>query len=460
VCKNRHAGRRAIVRTGPALLGVLWLAATAGCWHPRGNILDRLAIGEVMMHSEFAENLRALAMPGGRLTGTENAERATQFVADKARVYGLHNVRVERFDMSCWTVRGARVTVLADPPCVIDGVTALARTLPTPPGGVTAEVLDVGAGTPAEFAAVGPELHGRFALVRDDRHQRRDAIQNACDLGAAGIVFLSPPDRPPIIGNGHLAPRPEPAVVLPYEAELDAPPDAKRPIQLKIELDTEVWDCRPGNVVAELPGMGPPAREIVILCAHLDSWHLAEGAMDNGSGAAVVLETARALAAIGWRPRRTVRFVWFMAEELLLEGSEAYVRQHESELDRIVAVVNVDMPGAPRKFGVFGHPEIEPFLQTVRADLRGYELDPGIAQWSWESSDHAPFMRAGVCALSLAGELGPGVKHYHTAGDVYDTVDRRGTVQSSAVLAVLVRRLADAPERPTRRHAASRGSTP
>jgi len=444
-----------------ALLGMLWWVVVGGCWQPRGDVVDRLVIGEVMMRSDFAENLQALAVPGGRLTGTENAERAMRFVADKARAYGLHNVRVERFDMSCWTVRGARVTVLSNPPCVIDGVIALARTLPTPPGGVTAEVLDLGDGTPADFAAAGSDLRGKLVLVHDERRQRRAAVQAACDLGAAGVVFMSAPGHPPIIGNGHLQPRAEPLVAIPYEEDLYARLRRGERVWLNIALDTEVWDCRPGNVVAELPGTGPLAQEIVILCAHLDSWHLAEGAMDNGSGSAVVLETARALAATGWQPRRTVRFVWFMAEELLLEGSEAYVRQHEDELDRVVAVVNVDMPGAPRKFGVFGHPELEPFLQRVREDLRAYELDPVVGQWSWEGSDHTPFMRAGVCALTLAGELGPGVKHYHTAGDVYDTVDRRGTVQSSAVLGVVVRRLADAPERPTRRKVAGdRGHTP
>ncbi len=404
-----------------------------------------------MMHSEFAANLRTLAMPGGRLTGTPNAELAGQFVADKLRAYGLQNVHFEPFEMSCWTVRETRVTLLTDPPRVLEGAVALARTIATPPEGVTAELTDLGEGTEEQFAAGAAELPGRFVLTRDTHQHRGDRLRWARERGAVGLVVMSDPNHEPVIGNGHRTPRPEPGVVIRHDEDLlERLKNGEHP-RLNIYLDTDNWDCRPNNVVAELPGRGPLAREIVILCAHLDSWHLAEGAMDNGSGSAVILETARALARAGEQPRRTIRFIWFMGEEQMLEGSEAYVRAHADELDRVVAVVNVDMPGSPRRFGVFGHHEIEPFLRSLSANLAGYELDAEIGAWSGDGSDHAPFMKQGVCTLSLGGELGPGVKGYHTAGDTYDSVDRRGTVQSAAVLAVVVRHLADVPERPTRR---------
>ena len=173
--------------------------------------------------------------------------------------------------------------------------------------------------------------------------------------------------------------------------------------------------------------------------------------MDNGSGAAAILEAARALAAVDWCPRRTLRVVWFMAEELGLKGSLAYVEQHAHELDRIVAVINADMPGEPRRLVVFHHEELLPLLEEMQADLPGYGLDVSVSESRGMWSDHAPFMRAGVCTLAVSGELGDGVKHYHTVGDTYETVDLRGTVHSSAVFGVMLRRLADAAERPTLR---------
>lgn len=437
--------------------GSLILSLASGCQQPYAATgepasIDRALIGEIMMHSEFAANLRTLAMPGGRLSGTPNAEIAERFIADKLRAYGLKNVHFEPFDMSCWIVHETSVTLPSDPPRALDGAVALARTISTPPEGVTAELIDVGEGREADFQTHAADLPGRVALVHPDVHHRRDRVQQAVTLGAAGVVFMGDPDRPAFIGNGHAAPRPEPVVAIPHDQDLlDRVQRGEKP-RMNIRLRTENWDCRPNNVIGEIPGEGPAAGEVVLIGAHLDSWHLAEGAMDNGSGSAVILETARALARSGWRPRRTVRFVWYAGEELNLLGSQAYVAAHASELDSHVCVVNVDMPGGPRRFVRFGHPELEPFLKSVAAVLAGYELAPEIAAANSGGSDEASFVAQGVAAIALGGELGPGVKYYHTAGDKYDTVDRRGTIGSAAVFAVLLRHLADAPQRPARRH--------
>ncbi len=424
-------------------------AILTGCQQPRGADLDRVLIGEIMQHSEFTPTLRALAMPGGRLSGTPNAERAGEYVAQKLREYGLQNVHGEPFDLESWIVRSTKVTILGDPPRELAGAVALGKTIGTPPGGIVAEVLDIGDGKPEDFAAHATELRGRFLLTRDNGERRADRMQRMIEAGAAGLLIMSRPERDPIIGNGHRTPRAEPGVVLPYDEGLLAQLARGEVVRIRVELETENWHCRPQNIVGEIPGAGPLADEIVLIGAHLDSWHLGEGAIDNGNGSACILETARALAAVEPRPRRTIRFVWFMAEELMLEGSRSYAVDHESELDRVVAMINVDMPGAPRQFYHFGHKEVEPLLQEVIAALPGYGLSPEINDASWDVSDHSAFMYAGVCCIGLSGELGPGVKTYHTAGDKFEAVDCRGTVQSSAVLAVLARHLADAPERPT-----------
>jgi Zn-dependent M28 family amino/carboxypeptidase len=154
---------------------------------------------------------------------------------------------------------------------------------------------------------------------------------------------------------------------------------------------------------------------------------------------------------VGPPPRRTIRFVWFMGEEHGLHGSEAYVEAHREELDRVVAVVNLDMPGEPRTFVTYGHPEVVQFLQAVGDALPGYELSKDVRTSTSTFSDHAPFMRAGVCALAIAGDCGPGVKHYHTPDDTYKAVDRRGLNGCAAVLSVLARCLADADPAPAQR---------
>ena len=405
------------------------------------------------MHSELARNLRALCMPGGRLSGSPNGHRAERYVADMLGEYGLRNVHFEPFAMTSWRDRSTVVTLLDDPPHLLEGALSLGNCLSTPPAGISAELIDAGKGTQEEFEALGDRLGGRFALVREGGPHRSRKMTLARQRGAVGLIQVSPLEDRPRVGQCHAEPRPEPGIAIKGSdgVELAERLDAGQTVRLNVKIEAEAWEATPNNVVGEIPGSGPLAGEIVILCAHLDSWHLAEGAIDNGNGASAVLEAARALASLDWHPQRTVRFVWFMGEEHGLHGSRAYVEAHQDELDHIVAVVNADMPGAPRRLSTFGHPEVEEFLQSLQADLAGFEISEEIGNATWTASDHAPFMKQGVCALAVSGDLGPGVKFYHSAGDTYEVVDRRGTTRAAAVLAVLVRRLADLPQRPSKR---------
>lgn len=432
---------------------LLLLLVLGGCHRPNPDIIDRLIVGEVMCNSDFQENLRALCLPGGRLSGTPNSSQAEQFVADQLRAYGLQNVHLEPFEMPGWQVNETVVTALTDPPVVLTNAVALGNTCSTPPGGITAELIDAGAGSAEDLDRLGEALAGKLALVRGGKGNRREKMQQARGRGALGVIYMGAKDREPVMGGCHPEPRPEPGIAIRYDdgMKLAERLAADETVRLNIKARAEIWDARPNNVVGELPGTGPLAREIVILCAHLDSWHLAEGAVDNANGSATILEVARALKAVDWQPRRTVRFVWFMGEEQNLYGSKAYVAAHEDELDDVVAVINVDMPGAPRRFVAFGHPQIEGFLQSVAEQLRGYEIGTKISKSTGNWSDHAPFMHTGLCTLALRGELGEGGAHYHTINDKYEVVDRRRTVQSAAVLGVLLRQLADCPERPSRR---------
>ncbi len=439
-------------------LFVAWVVL-GGCHRPPldSDAVDHHLLGEVMMHGELAENLRALCMPGGRLSGSENGHKAERYVAQKLRDYGFDSVHFEPFNMTTWRDRETVVTVLDDPPQVLEGALSLGNCLSTPPEGITAEVVYAKHGTEEQFEEVADRLDGKFALVREGNLHRAEKMKIALRHGAAGALQVSSLDDRARVGVCHSEPRTEPGVVITGAdgARLIERIEAGETVRLNIRIVADAWEAIPNNVVGEIPGTGPLADEIVILGAHLDSWHLAEGAIDNGNGASSILETARALAtavAMGWQPKRTVRIVWFMGEEHGLFGSKAYVKAHADELDDIVAVVNIDMPGAPRKFHTFGHPEVIEFLQSVRADLAAFEIDENIGNATWTASDHAPFMKQGVCAIGLSGDLGDGVKFYHSSGDMYEVVDRRGTIQSSAVLAVLVRRLADCPRRPTERY--------
>lgn len=423
----------------------------AGCAAPSAGEIDERLVGNIMMRSELPENLRTISIPGGRLSGTENGAWAEQYIADMCVAYGLKNVRFEPFEMQSWIDRETVVTLLGDEPIVLEGAISLGNCLSTPPGGITAELVSVGDGSAEAFAEVGDALQGRFALVNVGGRHRGAKMRSALEYGAAGMIQISPLPEHSQVGSCHPRPRPEPGVVVTGNegAILLERLATGEPVEVNIKIEADVWDATPRNVIAEIPGSGPLAHELVLVTAHLDSWHLGEGAIDNGNGSACILDIARALAQANWQPKRTVRFIWFMGEEHGLHGSRAYVRDNLDEMDHIVAVLNVDMPGDPQRFGSFGHPEIIPFLQSVREDLVGFQIQEEVRMASWTASDHAPFMWQGVCAIGLWGDLGEGVRYYHTFDDTYEAVDLAKTIRAAAAKAVVVRRLADVPQRPT-----------
>ena len=227
---------------------------------------------------------------------------------------------------------------------------------------------------------------------------------------------------------------------------------AKGPVQVALDVQNRFdgTPYRERNVIADLPGTSQK-DEVVLVGAHFDSWDPAQGANDDGSGVAAVLEAARILKSLGVAPRRTIRFAFFSGEEEACLGSRAYVRAHEAELDRLRAVLIMDEGAqAPLGFQVHGRADLEASLKRILAPLASL----GAAGVSLEASfdqDHAPFLAVGVPALTLWVEPGEYDVHHHAVTDTFDKIDPRMLGVDTAVMAIAAYELADAAELPGRR---------
>ncbi len=181
----------------------------------------------------------------------------------------------------------------------------------------------------------------------------------------------------------------------------------------------------------------------MIVGGHLDSWDLAQGATDNGTGSVVVLETARLLVKSGLKPRRTIRFVLFTGEEQGLHGSKAYVTQHKDELPRISACLVHDTgTGKVIGMGLRHRPILRPLLEKELASLHGLGLTNFQAAYI-TGSDHASFDRAGVPGLMFWQELAGYRLSHHTPADTVDRAIEANLIQSVQVMAVTALRLAN-----------------
>jgi len=189
------------------------------------------------------------------------------------------------------------------------------------------------------------------------------------------------------------------------------------------------------NVVGEIRGYEKP-DEAVILGAHLDSWELGTGALDNGCNAALVIEAARAIKATGLLPRRTIRFVLFSGEEQGVLGSFEYVKTHRAELDKIRAMITFDAGiGRVTGYSLGGRRDIEASVREVLKPLESWGANHHTYD-AFFGTDNFDFLLEGVPTLVANQEEANYLPNYHAASDTLDKVDMR-ELKLHTVLAAL-----------------------
>jgi hypothetical protein len=415
-------------------------------------------VGDAFVHSEIYENLRHLCDGiGGRMSGMESGDRAQAYALRKFEEYGLQGVHKEAFPLQAW--RRGQVAVRVYGPSVQRSLAAVAlgNVGSTPGDGLDAELIDVGHGDPAEFEALGPEIKGKITLVDEGSlpgkrslHRSEKAALSAKYEALAMLHIAQGPDGLPRTGTACLGGLADiAAAAIPEEdgAWVRRLLDRGHGLRVLMTMTNEAFQAEAANIVGDIPGSASP-QEVVLVGAHLDSWDLGTGFVDNGTGVGVVLEVARLLGGVNERPKRTIRCVLFMAEELGSLGSQAYVDRHSDELDDLAMAVNLDMVGTPRGYAVHGHPEANAFLGSLAEKLCGFDLSPEISNGVGLNSDHVSFLLRGVPTMTVNSDLENNMgRHYHTATDTFDKIVRKSLVECSAVVAITLFELADAEDR-------------
>jgi Iap family predicted aminopeptidase len=392
---------------------------------------------------------------GGRLSGTPIGTRAEAWAAGWLRSLGADSVWYEVVHMPTWRRGTARLQVVS--PAAVRHHKLAAIAYGYSPG-IDADsllLIDIGRGAPLALEALGPDAQG-VVLLSDVVSP--EVVAAAAEVGAAALLRVSlQPGRLP---QARVAPTPERPAPLPILALSREDGLWLRrlltmgPLTVGLHVEAETRQGTAANVVAEWWGSDPSVSgEAVLLGAHLDAWDLGAGALDNGTGVLAVMTAARAIAAATTRPRRTVRIVLFAGEELGLIGSRVYVNVHAEGLADIVAMMNLDMVGAPRGYGATGHDEADTLFARLAADpaLRDLGLTAEVNHGGGPGSDHQPFLLAGVPTIYVRSALPEDApRWYHNAGDTFDKIDLEAVQASGAAAAAAIWALADHPGRPLR----------
>ncbi len=196
------------------------------------------------------------------------------------------------------------------------------------------------------------------------------------------------------------------------------------PVTLKANLQNTFSDKTvPASItVAEIKGTEHP-EERVIVGGHLDSWDLGQGALDNGTGAMATLEAARALQALGWKPKRTITFILFTGEEQGGIGADTYLKNHEAEIPKMDAVLIHDT-GTGKVFSIALEDlwETAPLMAEIYQPLQEvFDLRPLSTRY-FGASDHVPFLNKGVPAYFCVQLPDHYREAHHSQTDTFDKV--------------------------------------
>jgi len=416
-------------------------------------------IGQVWTSPEVYANVERLCDLGSRFTGTQSAHQARDYIRGKFEDYGLEKIRLATFDYLGWTRGEAQVSIVEPRRQRLPSAISLVYSRSTSPAGLRAEVVNVGLGTKAEFAAKRDEIRGRFVLASTDspreerRVHRREKYARAVSAGAAGFLFANHlPGMLALTGSlraGKLADIP--GVGLSYEDgfRIRRALRGELPAKLEMRLTNHTGPAQFSHVIGEVPGTcGDQEAAVVVVGAHYDGHDISQAAVDNASGTALVMELARLFAPLRGQLRRTLRFETYAAEEIGLYGSTRYVNaMGHSDVAQVAFMLNLDGGALSGDRGLVlqGLGELHPLFAAFAREM-GYHLS--LSDKVSTASDHYPYFLRGVPCASLVGNrpssLGRGFGH--TRADTLDKVDEVELRESAMVAARLLLRLANHPQ--------------
>ena len=444
------------------------------------NMIARIR-AEGLDRSQIAATFDMLTnIIGPRLTGSPAHKLAADWTRDQLAGWGLDNAHLESWEFGRgWTLDKLTLEMVTPRYFPLIGYPE-AWTPPTK-GVIEATPLYIGDMSLDQVRALGSRVRGAIVLISPpqtnfitgDRPQPADAagsvrigappnvgVQGAIptrqlmpvlqELGAAVALRPNQGEHGTIfvLGNRATGNDAVPAIVLASEHYnmLVSLSKSASPPGLRIEVGATYHEQDPNsyNVIAEIPGSDPALRdEVVLIGAHLDSWHSATGATDNADGVAGMMEAMRILKAVGARPRRTIRVALWSGEEEGLLGSRAYVDQHlagdanAAARDRLYVYFNDD-PGTGPIYGFYleQNAAAKPIFDAWLAPLRDLGAKKNVIE-GIGSTDHLSFTRAGMPGFNTIKDYQDyDVRTHHTNTDFPERIREQDLRQSAIVLAV------------------------
>jgi carboxypeptidase Q len=407
---------------------------------------------------------------GPRLSGSAQAEQAVQYVAAEMRKLGLE-VRLQKVMVPHW-VRGEEKGELVEWAGMATGttqkvvLTALGGSIATPENGMTAEIVVVNSFD--ELTRLGQDkVQGKIVLF-NNKYDREMAASGfggaaygqavayrfggavaAARFGAvAALVRSAGASQNRLAHTGAMGYQDGvmkiPTAAVSYEdADTIAYLASQGAVKMHLLLTPRTLPDAPSyNVIADLQGSEKP-DDVVIVSGHLDSWDLGRGAIDDGAGVAMSMETPFILKQLGLRPKRTIRFIAWMNEENGGRGSAGYAEEQKDKMANHFGAIEADLGAShPVGFLFAGKQEAVPYFAPILSIL--WQQGAGISQVQANvGSDVGPLTQRGVPSFAPYFDQRTYFNYHHTAADTFDKIVPKEMAENASVVAVLAYGLAN-----------------
>jgi carboxypeptidase Q len=449
-----HAISRRVAATSMVVLALVLSLAPL---RAQATSADRLIDGALKDSAAWNRLAEMVDTYGNRPVGSASLESAIDWMVVQMKKDGLENVHTEPVMVPHW-VRGRESATLLAPHRAPLHMLGLGRSVGTPAGGITAPVLVVS--DFADLHAHAAQAKGRIVLF--DHHfdpdkppfdaydeavaYRYAAADSAGAYGAVAALVRSV--TPHSLGTPHTGSMgygdttararhiPAAAITLEDADMLHRIQNRGQASRVTLTMEAHMLpDVKSRNVIAEVRGSALP-DEIIVLGGHIDSWDVGQGAMDDGGGVVSAWEALRLIKQLGLQPRRTIRVVAWVNEEMGGRGANAYRDAHRAELPRTKFALESDNGAfTPKGIRLTGPDSLLPVVQQLIAPLARIGVTE--AKMGDPEADVAPLAEAGVPALALDIDASRYFWYHHTDADMMSALDPHQVALCVATMGVV-----------------------
>jgi len=457
-----------LVTSGFGFAGALWADDRPKGPEEDGTkpALTRIA-GEGMLNSHAYQYLTELSDDvGSRVTGSAAERKSEEWSAAKMKAIGLENVHLEKYTIwKGWTRGTAEAQLLSPTPHRLH-VDAMGWTGSTVAGGAEGDVVAVNLFDIDEEIKNVARLKGKVALVVQKGQPKKnfmllfatfgDFLKAAHDAGVVAVIGGQGGSKSSGMNLTHTG-------ILGFDVDYAAPVVSMTAedqgqlerfvargitprVRINVQNSLTSGPVETANVVGEIRGREHP-EQILVVGGHLDSWDLAQGTTDNGSGTATTLGAAEAIMRSGQKPRRTIRFVLFTGEEQGLDGSFAYYKQHQAEWANHLGDLILDEGQGPVTDFMLGGrddliPAFQPFADSL-ANIRPVKVNDKVES----GTDTLPFSIYGLPGINMNQETSEYKYTHHSAADALEAQKPDVLTQNATLMALTAFWIADRPDR-------------